>query len=312
MTNRPSFLPDEYVRDARERRSSIFALALFAIVMSAVFAAFLVTNRQWSDVRAAQVAINGEKAQAAKEIAEMKNLEAMRTQMVEKAELARNLIEPVPRSVLLASLVNTMPENLSLLDFELKSEEIKVVKPTAAKNDPKARRTTRSKEPEVEAKPEPVRRRVVVSATVVAPDDIDVSRWMGQLERMPFLSGIRLEVSEEKELRGMNMRQFRISMRIEPGADVRGWEGLPTEDFKPKKCWEYCTASQQSSFSSSPYKPPSSDQSSASGCTAWYSLQQWHCPTQSHLPTSKTPKGSSLQYEWAAPLDGYFQDSFCH
>ena len=226
MTNRPSFLPDEYVRDARERRSSIFALALFAIVMSAVFAAFLVTNRQWSDVRAAQVAINGETEQAAKEIAEMKNLEAMRTQMVEKAELARNLIEPVPRSVLLASLVNTMPENLSLLDFELKSEEIKVVKPTAAKNDPKARRTTRSKEPEVEAKPEPVRRRVVVSATGVAPDDIDVSRWMGQLERMPFLSGIRLEVSEEKELRGMNMRQFRFSMRIEPGADVRGWEGL--------------------------------------------------------------------------------------
>jgi hypothetical protein len=62
--------------------------------------------------------------------------------------------------------------------------------------------------------------------TGVAPDDLDVSRWMGALSRLPFLSGIRLEVSEEKEIRGIDMRQFKISMKLEPEADVRGWEGL--------------------------------------------------------------------------------------
>jgi hypothetical protein len=111
----------------------------------------------------------------------------------------------------------------------LKSEEIKVAKAAAAKPDPKARRSSaaaRAKEAEEVAKLEPVRRRVLVQATGVAPDDLDVSRWMSQLSRMPFLSGIRLEVSEEKELRGMQLRQFRISMRIEPEADIRGWEGL--------------------------------------------------------------------------------------
>ena len=241
MTNAPSFLPDDYVREARERRNSVAALSLFVIVMGAVFAAFLVTNRQWSDVRVAQSEVNERTEQAAKEIAEMKRLEAMRAQMIEKAELARGLIEPVPRSVLLATLVNTMPEELSLLDLELKSEEIKVTKPAnsngATKTDAKvdgradqrARRTTagaRGKEPEQPAKPEPVRRRVLVNATGVAPNDLDVSRWMSQLSRMPFLSGIRLEVSEEKELRGRTMRQFRISMRIEPDADVRGWDGI--------------------------------------------------------------------------------------
>ncbi len=228
MTNGPSFLPDDYVRDARERRSSIFALALFGVVMCAVFAAFLVTNRQWSDVRASQAAVNSSTEQAAQEITEMKSLEAMREQMIEKAELARGLLEPVPRSVLLASLVNTMPENLSLLELELKSEEIKVARPAGnGKADPKVRRTSaQAKEPEVAAKPEPVKRRVVVNATGVAPDDLDVSRWMGELSRIPFFSGIRLEVSEEKEVRGKDMRQFRISLRIEPGAAVRGWEGL--------------------------------------------------------------------------------------
>lgn len=237
MTNAPSFLPEDYVRDARERRSSLFALALFLIVMGAVFAAFLVTNRQWSDVRTAQSDVNDRTEQAAKEIAEMKRLEAMRGQMVEKAELARGLIEPVPRSVLLASLVNTMPENLSLLELELKSEEIKLAKALPSKPDPKARRTSasaRAKETEEATKPDPVRRRVLVQATGVAPDDLDVSRWMSQLSRMPFLSEIRLEVSEEKEIRGMQLRQFRISMRIEPEADIRGWEGLQALRGKPE------------------------------------------------------------------------------
>lgn len=222
-----TFLPEDYVREARERRSGVFALALFAIVMGSVFAAFLVTNRQWTSVRTAQANINAETEKAAKEIEEMKRLESMRGQMVEKAELARGLLEPVPRSALLASLVNTMPADLSLLELELKSEEIKSQKPaTPAAPDPKARRMAKGKEPEAPAKPEPVRRRVVVNATGVAPNDLDVSSWMGALSKVSFLSGIRLEVSEEKEIAGKTMRQFRISMRIEPGADVREWEGF--------------------------------------------------------------------------------------
>ena len=226
MTNGPSFLPYDYVRDARERRSSIVALALFVVVMGSVFAAFLVTNRQWNDVRVAQANVNEATEKAAKEIEEMKSLEAMRAQMVEKAELARGLLEPVPRSVLLATLVNTMPGDLSLLEFDLKSEEIKAPKQDApARNDPRVRRAVK-KEPEAPAKPEPVRRRALLTATGVAPDDLDVSRWMSALSRVSYLEGIRLEVSEEKEIRGQRMRQFKISMRIEPGADVRGWDGL--------------------------------------------------------------------------------------
>ncbi|RLS99525.1 MAG: hypothetical protein DWI17_01625, partial [Planctomycetota bacterium] len=156
MLSKKSFLPEDYVRDARERRSGIFALALFVIVMGAVFSAFLVTNRQWAAVRAAQTSINDETEKAAKEIAEMKRLEAMRAQMVEKAELARGLIEPIPRSVLLACLVNTMPPDLSLLEFEMKSEELKSNKQSGAqaKEAAKARRMTKSKEPEAPAKPE--------------------------------------------------------------------------------------------------------------------------------------------------------------
>ena len=76
------------------------------------------------------------------------------------------------------------------------------------------------------AKPDAVKRRVLVSAEGVAPDDLAVSGWMGALGKVPYLSSIRLELSEEKELDGRAMRRFKISMRIESNADARTWDGL--------------------------------------------------------------------------------------
>jgi Tfp pilus assembly protein PilN len=231
MNNPASFLPEEYVREARDRRTAAIALILFVIVMGSVFAAFLVTNRQWAEVRDAQAIMNDQTASAAKEIEEMKALEAMRSQMVEKADLARGLIEPVPRSVLLACLVNTMPKDLSLLELALTSEEVKLPRnPTPAKADPKVRRNAQTKQADGPPKPEPVRRRVAITATGVAPSDLDVSRWMTALSRVAFLSNIRLEVSEDKDFEGTVLRQFKVSMRIEPDADVRGWAGI--EDIR--------------------------------------------------------------------------------
>ena len=128
-----SFLPEEFVVETRERRTGLLAAILLPVMIVAVFAAFLVTNRQWSEVRTAQSAVDKETERVAREIAEMKSLEKIRAQMNAKADLARGLLEPVPRSVLLAVLTNSMPRTVSLTSFELRTEEIKSVKP-----DPKA------------------------------------------------------------------------------------------------------------------------------------------------------------------------------
>ena len=225
-----SFLPEDFVEERRDRRTGMFGIALFTVVIGAVAAAFFVTNRQWVDVRTAQMEIDSETESAAKEIAEMWRLEEMRAMMIEKAELARGLIEPVPRSMLLASLVNTMPDGLSLLALELKSEEIKLPR-RAISQQPKKLEAKGAKPAKAGAgadapKLEAVKRRVLVTAEGVAPDDLAVSGWMGALGKVPYLSSIRLELSEEKELDGRPMRHFKISMRIESNADARTWDGL--------------------------------------------------------------------------------------
>jgi Tfp pilus assembly protein PilN len=237
MSNSHSFLPEDYVAQAAERRTNLVSLVLFGVVMTAVFGAFLVTNQQWTQVRREQTRIHGETQQAAGDIRKMRELDEKREQMVEKADLAMTLIEPVPRSVLLAMLVNAMPDRLSLLDFDLKSQEIRVPKRTAAKEPEKkpaasapkvANRAKTKTEADAaakaqkeEPKAEPTRYLIAISMTGVAPTDLDVSRYMNALSAIPVFKGVQLVTTEEKEVDGMIVRQFRISMRIEPDADLR-------------------------------------------------------------------------------------------
>ena len=185
MTN-ASFLPEDYIEERAERRTNLISLILFGVVMIAVFAAFLVTNREWTQVRASQEAINSQYQLAARQIDELTQLEQQKEQMLNKAELAAALVERVPRSILLAELINRMPPRLSLLKFELKSEKVRV--PRALPNN---RRRGRSAGPkraptraQASSEPEKIeipRRVVTVSMVGVAPTDLEVSRFMAAL-----------------------------------------------------------------------------------------------------------------------------------
>jgi hypothetical protein len=150
--------------------------------------------------------------------------------MVDKAELATTLIEPVPRSILLSLVTGAMPERLSLVELDLRSEEIKIPRPVpAAETAPKrtgpaaAKVAGRGKAEAAAEKPkmEPSRWLIAISLVGLAPDDLDVSRFLNALGGIPILKGVRLDATESKEIEGRTMRQFRISMRIEPDANLR-------------------------------------------------------------------------------------------
>ena len=225
MTN-ASFLPEDYIEERAERRTNLVSLILFGVVMIAVFAAFLVTNREWTQVRASQEAINSQYQLAARQIDELTQLEQQKEQMLNKAELAAALVERVPRSILLAELINRMPPRLSLLEFELKSEKIRA--PLTVPNDRRrGRRSSPKRAPtraQAFAKPEKIqvpRHVVTVSLVGVAPTDLEVSRFMSALGSYSLLENVTLDYSKERDVDSRVMRQFRIKMTLNSNADVR-------------------------------------------------------------------------------------------
>jgi hypothetical protein len=228
MSTTTSFLPEDYLDQKAERRTNMISLSLFGIVMVSVFAAFLVTNRSWSQVKSARGAVNEQYEQAAVQIETLNELEQQKNQMLSKARLAAALVERVPRSILLAELVNRMPPRLGLLEFELKSQKIKAARraptrqgATGRIGPSRARTREEAAELQEEKKVEAPRYEVSLRLVGVAPTDVEVSQYIGELNNYRLLRDVNLEYSEERKYEGDKMRQFEISMTLDPRADVR-------------------------------------------------------------------------------------------
>ena len=70
-------------------------------------------------------------------------------------------------------------------------------------------------------KAEPPRYQVKLSMVGTAPTDLEVSRFMSELNDYTLLSSVTLDYSEEKEIDDRVMRQFKIHVELDPKADVR-------------------------------------------------------------------------------------------
>lgn len=241
-----SFLPEDYIQKRAARRTNLLALTLFGIVTSGVVGAFLVTNREWKDVKHYQEAINVRYAQAAKDIEHLKILEAQRDSLLERAELTTALIERVPKTILLAELTNRMPLDVTLLELELKSTRII---PPAATPDPKdkkgqkkadvgkASRTAKgdAKESKTDDKPPvlPPRFKTKVILTGVTNSHDSVAHYVSSLQGCGLLAGVELKISEKVIIEEQNMTRFRIEADIAPDADSRRIAPLATPRLTP-------------------------------------------------------------------------------
>lgn len=218
-----SFLPEDYLAQKAERRTNFISLTLFVVVMVAVLGAFLVTNRQWKQIKKQQEQINISYQQAGESIQELNELESQKEEMLRKAEIVAALVERVPRSILMAELINRMPDRLGLLKFELDSEkirQIRVAKPTRTTGRP-TRGATKQEASETVQKIEVPRYVVTMTMIGVAPTDLEVSRYLAELNGYSLLKDITLEYSLETEFEGQIMREFKIKMSLKMQADVR-------------------------------------------------------------------------------------------
>lgn len=229
------FLPEDYLERKAQRRTNALAITLFAVVIAGVIGAFFVTNRQWNEVRAYQEAINVRYSQAAADIEQLKVLEEQKKELLEKAELTTTLIERVPRSILLAELINRMPEQMTLLDLEVKSKRVTVTRErTTSDRGSKslARRSSRNKAEEEEEKPEAPRYETNLEITGVAPTHTQVAEYVANLQKCTLLRDVDLKFSDKTTIKDRQMFKFRIETRIGPNADARHLEPEESLDLK--------------------------------------------------------------------------------
>lgn len=217
MADNQSFLPEDYLEKRAQRRTNFFSLTLFVIVMAGVVGAFYVTDQQRRDVRKMQQTVNEQFEVAARQLDQFEKLQAQREQMVRKAQVTGTLLERVPRSVLLAELINSMPPNLSLLDLKVDTKVItRAPRPTTAMERAKLNNDAKNAKPEFQA-PET---QVDITLTGVAPTDVQVAQFMSTLGSNDMFAEQHLGFSEETTIQKQNMRKFRVEIQLSPDMDV--------------------------------------------------------------------------------------------
>lgn len=236
MANNPmSFLPDDYVERRVEQRTNLICLSLFAVVLAAVLGAWAVTSNQRREVLKEQQAINAEYAEAAKRIAQLNELQQTKRELVRKARITHTLVEPIPRSNLLAELINRMPGTLSLLEMELSSKQLVTRLPRrgqqqSAMANARQRNTAAGNGADTaEQAPPAPRYQVEVELVGVAPTDIQVAQYMAALARCQLLDEVDLVYSEEKNIDEVVMRKFKVVMTLDPEVDIREIEPFVAE-----------------------------------------------------------------------------------
>lgn len=216
MAQNMSFLPEDYLERRVARRTNIVCLTLFAVVMAGVVTTFFVTSRQRAEIQTLHAEVNNRFAEAARKLEQLEELQARKKQMLRKAQVTSVLVERVPRTFLMAELINHMPAPLSLLDMELGT---KVLRQTPKPLTAMQRRQQQIKD-EQESQIEVPETRVTLRLVGVAPTDVQVAQFMTALSKHNLFEDLTLQYSEQTEIEEREMRKFGVEMTLNQNIDL--------------------------------------------------------------------------------------------
>jgi Tfp pilus assembly protein PilN len=221
-----NFVPEDYVQNGESQRTNRMYIVLLSVVLAALGGLF-VTIKIRQHVLCREVErIDAEMAREAEDLRKLSELQAKQKEMMKTALTTTQLLEPVPKSVLLASLTNSLPAGVSLLRLFMVQKEVKRTSSLPAQtnkyqaaqaNPPKADLVQQAgslgEQPEVN-----------IDISGIAPSDLQVADYIERLSSSSLLQNVALVESKEHKIEDTTFRQFKLTTML------RGNIHLSTED----------------------------------------------------------------------------------
>ena len=222
-----SFLPPDYLAAKRRRRANVAGAALLAVVTAGLGAAFVAADAGVRDQEARLAASSARIAVEAKRIEAVRSMQARQRAVARRAELAAGLLEPVPRSYLLAEVTNALPPGASLTELSL---EARPRKPKPAEGTAYDKRK-KSRKAEAEPEASALAYDVGVRVAGVAETDAQVGRFLTALSASPLFEHSGATATESFEQGGRRLRRFKLELSLRPDAraEVRDTDADSTD-----------------------------------------------------------------------------------
>ena len=209
-----NFVPDDYIRSNESRRTNLMYLVLLVVVMAGLGGSFVTIKIRQRLLSAREKLVNAKMSQVKGAIEQFEELQTKRKVMVETALTTAELLEPVPRSVLLASLTNNLPTGVSFLRLKLVQKEPKSPSRVAVTNKYKQARAKKT----TTAQPKVSREKLLetyIDIEGIAPSDLQVAAYIEQLSASGgLLDDVALVQSKEHKIEDTTFRQFRLTAML--------------------------------------------------------------------------------------------------
>jgi Tfp pilus assembly protein PilN len=212
-----NFVPDDYVQQRRASRANVMYLMLLMAVLGAIGVTFGFIKMRQQTVRAELAQLNQRMAQAQQQIAQLEELKIKSKTMMKTMVMTAELLEPVPRSVILASLTNNLPSGVSLLEFSLEEKEIQAVKPPSAKTAGGSQYQQNAAAKTVPGADSGPHIETNLDIKGLAPSDIQVAGFIARLSGSILFGDVSLVESKEVEIDKIKFREFRLKAALKPG-----------------------------------------------------------------------------------------------
>jgi len=210
-----NFVPDDYVQGNESRRANLMCLVLFSVVIAALGGSCVMIKIRQRTCRAEEALVNAKMTRMQKAIAQFEQLQAKRKEMMKTALTTAELIEPVPRSVLLASLTNNLPAGASLMKLGLMQKE--PPKTARAQRPAQAKYQAAQGQTSAALDVTPSREKLLetfMDIEGVAPSDLQVAAYIERLGYSPLLGSVALVESKETKVDEASFRHFKLKAML--------------------------------------------------------------------------------------------------
>ncbi len=193
------FLPAWYPALRRRRRMVALQAYLAGAVLAALGLWMLLAER---NVRVAEGALSNLQRQLAltdDQLHRLSELQSLKQQMSQQAEVVSRLGPHVPVARLIDVLQDTMPDDMAVLDLSAENQSQTKQNTTLA----------------AAAGAQPVLvRTMLIRLHGVAPSDVDLGNFLARLSAVEYFSDIAMTYSKDRVDSGRAMREFEVTFTI--------------------------------------------------------------------------------------------------
>ncbi len=214
-----NFIPDDYIRNNESRRINLICIALLSIILVAIVGAFGAIRMRQRTLNIREASIDTDLTKKKGQIKTIDQLQKQRNTMWSTALMTVELIDPVPKSMLLASLTNSLPKGVSFLRLSLIQKE-RAANSQQQKDAANKYEAMQDKEKTAAAVRSSKEKMLDTQINIegVAPSDIEVAAYIEQLSRSALLTDVALvesvqmpNKSSKQDSQEGKMRRFKLS-----------------------------------------------------------------------------------------------------